>query len=152
MKAVRNDKQRVALLQEISTLPLPFQYQLETDLRTLEQNALSHVWYGQLAKQLREDSEGGWRCFCKLRFGVPIMRGREDGLFRDRWDRLIKNRFTYEEKLELMIDFPVTSLMEPDEMGRYLTAMQQHFASKHSIRLVGRDKGESEYPEVRRQA
>ena len=149
MKAIRNDVQRMALVKEISALPLPFQYRLETDLRTLEQNALSHVWYGQLGKQLREDSPDGWRRFCKLRFGVPIMRAADEG-FRDRWDRLIKNRFTYEEKLELMTDLPVTSLMDPPDMGLYLTAMQQHFAQHHSVYLTGRDRGHEQYPEARR--
>src|SRR5690606_14508197 len=77
--------------------------------RTLDQNAIAHVWYSQVARELREDDESGVKAYCKLHFGVPILRGESDE-FREKYDRLIKP-MRYDEKLELMEWFPVTSLM-----------------------------------------
>jgi hypothetical protein len=53
----------------------------------------------------------------------------------------------YELKLELMDWWPVTSLMTPAEMARFLTAVQEHFARKRII-LTGLDRGEGQYPEA----
>src|SRR3546814_5818342 len=42
--------------------------------RTLSQNAISHAWYAQIAAELRESTEYGVKCECKLRYGVPILQ------------------------------------------------------------------------------
>ena len=42
--------------------------------RTVDQNALSHVWYDQVARELGEDTELQVKAYCKLHFGVPILR------------------------------------------------------------------------------
>lgn len=94
--------------------------------RTLDQNAISHVWYGQLARELKEDNELGWKCFCKLQFGVPILRA-ENEEFRTLYDKAIKESLTYEEKLEAMKILPVTSLMNTEQLSRYLETLQKHF-------------------------
>lgn len=94
--------------------------------RSVDQNAISHVWYGQIAKQLREQSEGEVKCECKLHCGVPILRG-EDAEFRKVYDMAIKP-LTYEQKLEAMKIFPVTSLMSRKQLSRYLEAVQKMYA------------------------
>ena len=107
--------------------------------RSAQQNALQHVWYADIAKQGGEMSARDARRYCKLTIGVPIMRGDtdEDSVrFRTHWDRLIKKALTYEEKLELMDWFPVTSLMKPEQFSRYLDAVQEAFAGR-GIVLTG---------------
>jgi hypothetical protein len=100
--------------------------------RTLSANALSHVWYNQADKQLGQPI-GTARAFCKLQFGVPILRG-EDQEFRGTYDRVIKP-IPYELKLKIMAYFPVTSLMSREQMARYLTNVQVHFAANEGVIL-----------------
>lgn len=91
--------------------------------RSNDQNALSHAWYRDVATQ-KEDLTGlQARCESKLHCGVPILLTDSDK-FREQWYRMIKDRFTYEEKLELMEWFPVTSLMGTKQMSYYLERMQ----------------------------
>lgn len=97
--------------------------------RSLDQNGISHVWYEQIARELREDTALGVKCFCKLNYGIPILRAEDDG-FREKYDSLVKGRFNYEEKLELMTWFPVTSLMSKDQLSQYLAAMQSGYADR----------------------
>jgi hypothetical protein len=97
--------------------------------RSLDANAVTHVWYGQIARELGDTTEAHVKAECKLRFGVPILRA-EEADFCDMYDRLIRGRFTYEEKLELMERMPVTSLMTTDQMNRYRDAMQQAYAEQ----------------------
>jgi len=122
------------------------------EARSLDQNSLQHVWYSEIETQGREMSAGEARRFCKLTIGVPIMRGGDTPLcdqFRKGWDGLIKSRLTYEEKLELMDWFAVTSLMNREQMRRYLDTVQRTFADKGVV-LAGLEKGQDEYPEAKR--
>lgn len=96
--------------------------------RSLSQNAISHVWYEQIARELREDDAMGWRCYCKLHHGVPILRA-EDAPFREFYDASIK-RLTYEQKLQAMKFVPVTSIMTKEQLSDYLEDVQQDFRSR----------------------
>lgn len=96
--------------------------------RSLDQNAISHAWYEQIARELREDDALGWKCFSKLHFGVPILRA-EDDEFRESYDAVIKYR-TYEQKLLAMKYWPVTSLMTIPQLSKYLKAMQAEFINR----------------------
>ena len=105
--------------------------------RSLPQNSLTHRWYEQLSRELREDNALGWKCFCKLHYGVPILRA-EDEQFRETYDAVIKP-LTYERKLIAMRAWPVTSLMSKDQLSQYLELMRAGFADR--VRL--------EFPEVK---
>jgi len=96
--------------------------------RSSDQNAISHAWYGQLAAELREDDELGWKCYCKLHHGVPILRAESDH-FRENYDAAIKG-LTYEQKLKVMRLLPVTSLMTKAQLSKYLEAVQDDFAKR----------------------
>lgn len=96
--------------------------------RSAAQNRLAFLWYKAASDQIQDDTVEGKRAYCKLHFGVPIRR--EDETFREVYDRVIRP-LTYAQKLEIMvspIDFPVTRDMSVKEMGRYLEAMEVHFA------------------------
>jgi len=105
--------------------------------RTLDFNAQSHVWYEQLARELREDDAIGWKCFCKLNFAVPIMRA-EDAEFREFYDSSIKQSLSYEQKLAAMKYLPVSSLMTNPQFKKYCDEMQKHFLAR-GVRLEFKD-------------
>ena len=93
--------------------------------RSVPQNSISHAWYEQLARELKEDDALGWKCYSKLHIGVPIMRV-EDEEFRSAHDAVLK-RLTYEQKLIAMRHWPVTSIMSKTQLSKYLEMMQDHF-------------------------
>lgn len=105
--------------------------------RSLPQNAITHAWYGQMARELREDDALGWKCYCKLHHGVPILRA-EDEEFHEAYDTVIKP-LSYEKKIIAMRCWPVTSLMTKDQLSRYGDAVQTDFAGR-GVRL--------EYPQA----
>lgn len=99
---------------------------LRAKKRSLDQNALAAVWYEQMAREDRQYDALGHKSYCKLVHGVPLLRA-EDAEFRERYDSLIRARFSYEEKLELMRWFPITSLMSVDQLSRYLVAVRDDY-------------------------
>jgi hypothetical protein len=106
--------------------------------RSLPSNALSHVWYDYADKMLSEQI-GVTRRYCKLHFGVPIMRAESED-FRRKYDKVVKPH-DYETKLlEIMDILTVTSLMSREQMHRYLTAVQVHYANERGLVLEA--KGE----------
>lgn len=109
--------------------------------RSIDQNSISHAWYEQLARELREDDAIGWKCYCKLHHGVPILRA-EDAEFREAYDATIKG-MTYEKKLKAMRLLPVSSLMTKEQLSKYLVEIQADFACKN-VRL--------EFPDQERMA
>lgn len=94
--------------------------------RTKEQNKLQRLWCMEAAEQLGDRTAEEVRGFCKLHYGVPIMREGHDD-FRETYDRLIKP-LPYETKLAFMmepLDFPITRLMTVGEKSQYLDAMHK---------------------------
>jgi hypothetical protein len=105
--------------------------------RSSKQNRHSHAWYGQLARELREDDEAGWKAFCKLHFGVPILRAEEPD-FRAEYDAKILGQ-SYETKLLIMRWMPVTSLMTKLQLKKYEEKVQEHFKDRHGVKLTYED-------------
>lgn len=101
--------------------------------RSIPQNSFTHAWYGQLARELREDDELGWKCYCKLHHGVPILRA-EDAEFRETYDAAIKG-LTYEQKLKVMRLLPVTSLMTKAQLSKYADAVRDDFKDNYGVTL-----------------
>lgn len=104
-----------------------------TQTRSELQNALSFAWYAELANNLKEDTASGYRCFCKLHFGIGIMRA-DDEEFRKVYDTVIK-KLSYEEKLKIMAILPVTSLMNTKQLTEYLDLMKAHYYEKNGYDL-----------------
>lgn len=97
---------------------------------TYEQHKLENLWHREASEQLSDERPEEKRAYCKLNFGVPILRG-EDEDFRKAYDRCIRPR-TYEEKLLMMaipLDFPVTRLMKTGQKKRYLDDVWAHYSS-----------------------
>lgn len=99
--------------------------------RTARQNRLNRLWMTEIAEQV-----GGWsaedaRGYCKLHFGVPILRA-EDEAFAANYDALIRP-LPYEHKLKLMMvpfDFGITRLMSTKQQTAYLDAVHRHFSEQ----------------------
>ncbi len=97
--------------------------------RSLDQNALSHCWYEQISRELRQDTALRVKCECKLNYGVPILRA-EDAEFREFYDKANKRTLSYEEKIDAMRFVPVTSEMTVKQLSQYLEAMQTAYAKR----------------------
>lgn len=100
--------------------------------RSLDQNAVIHIWYAEIAMQLKEDDALGWKCFAKLHCGIPILRA-EDIEFKTFYDGAIKG-LTYEQKLSAIKFIPVTSIMTKPQLTKYAQAMQELFIER-GVRL-----------------
>lgn len=96
--------------------------------RSLSQNAISHIWYGDVSKILKEYDPGQVKCLCKLNLGVPILRAEDEEF--NRACELCLDHLTYEEKIEAMEILPVTSRMNTDQMSRYLEGMQRNYEGR----------------------
>jgi hypothetical protein len=99
--------------------------------RSGAQNAATHVLYEMIAQAFPHDDAAGWKRYCKLHFGVPILRA-EDPQFREVYDQSIK-LLPYETKLAVMAYFPVTSIMDKDQIGRYIDALRADFEPRGVI-------------------
>jgi hypothetical protein len=107
--------------------------------RSTEQNRLAFKWYVEISDQTGEDREDV-RARCKLEIGVPILRAEQEK-FRATYDRLIRP-LTYPEKLALVrdIELPVTSLMNVDQMSRYLDVVFRRHAEIGVVLTIPPDR------------
>lgn len=104
--------------------------------RTLDQNGLWFGMYTRIAEMTQIGAADDARRYCKLHFGVPIMRRDCEG-FRDGWNRMFLH-LTYEEKLALMGDcptlgpdgFPVTRLFDRKQGIEYTDRIAAEFIAK----------------------
>jgi C-terminal processing protease CtpA/Prc len=95
--------------------------------RSLDQNNLVGKWYRDAEAQGDQTAEE-YRAYCKLHFGVPIMRKGSER-YKEKYDRLFKDRYTYEEKLEWMQepgDYPVTRVMSVKQFAQFMDKVREH--------------------------
>lgn len=104
--------------------------------RTLDQNALWFAMYQRIAQMTEIGDVEDARRYCKLHFGVPIMR-KADEDFRHAWGVSFL-MLTYETKLELMgpcalfgpDGFPVTRLFDRAQGIAYTDKIVTEFSAK----------------------
>lgn len=130
-RIIKNKPDLESLFTYLSNFKLPFTINVKQGKdRSVEQNSLAFKWYLE-AEQQGDMRANEYRGFCKLRFGVPILRAESEE-FRELYDKHFKG-IGYEDKLEIMsseqFDFPVTRLMKTGQMTRYLQDVQDHFKS-----------------------
>ena len=98
--------------------------------RSNEQNRLQQMWHLEAAEQLQDETAEQKRGYCKLHFGVPILRA-ENPKYREKYDRLIRP-YPYEHKIELMmvpLDFPVSRLMTTGQCKRFLDEICDYYTN-----------------------
>lgn len=96
--------------------------------RTPEQNRLQRMWHLEAAEQLADETAEEKRGYCKLHFGIPILRAESDQ-YREAYDKFIRP-LDYEAKLAMMmvpLDYPVTRLMTTAQKTQYLDAVWKHY-------------------------
>ena len=126
-----NPRAREYAAKLVATAPDGWVARITPPPRTGAQNAGTHVLYEIIAQELPEDDAAGWKRYCKLHFGVPILRAEAPD-FREAYDKSIKP-LPYETKLAVMAYWPVTSLMDKDQIGRYIDAIRADFEPRGVI-------------------
>lgn len=137
-RSITNEYQRRKAIEEIEKHSLPFMISTSKGRRrSTEQNRLQRRWMNDISKRWDGMTPENVRGFCKLTFGVPILRA-ENELFCERYDAILKP-LPYEQKLQLMqepLDLPVTRIMTTGQKTDYLNQIQRHFAEQ-GIWLAG---------------
>jgi hypothetical protein len=124
-----DDIRRQRALQLVKTAPDGYVMTLQEPARNLDQNALVHALYADIAQALPDHDALGWKSYCKLHHGVPILRAEDDD-FRAFYDGAMKKALSYEQKIEAMKFVPVTSLMTKSQLSKYAEAVRHDFSGR----------------------
>jgi hypothetical protein len=131
-RIVETEHDRAVLIRFIEKKRLPFTTTMtDGKHRTDHQNKLQRQWVAEISQQLGDMTPEEVRGYCKLAFGVPILR-QENDAFRAAYDATIKP-LNYEAKLRLMMepfDFGVTRIMTTRQKTAYLDAVHRHFSEQ----------------------
>lgn len=131
-RIIENEYERRTLMKFIEGHKLPMTAKVEAvGKRSARQNRLNRQWMLDIAEQM-----DGWeaeyaRGYCKLHFGIPILRNEDEG-FCAEYDAVVRP-LPYEMKLRLMMvpfDFGVTRLMNVRQQTAYLDAVHRHFSDQ----------------------
>lgn len=106
--------------------------------RTKGQNSLQHKWYAEAAEQLRDHTAGEYKCYCKITFGVPILRGSDEG-FNAMWEKRVSH-LPREQQMELVEFISVTSLLSSKEKSLYLDQTQRFLIERGVHLTIPEDK------------
>ena len=139
-RAIKNDDDLTLLNVYLKGRKRPFTVDItEGRDRSTEQNRLAWKWYIEISDQTGEDREDV-RARCKLEIGVPILREAHEK-FRFTYDKLIRP-LAYPEKLALIRDteMPVTSLMNVEQMSRYLDIVFRRHAEIGVVLTIPPDR------------
>jgi hypothetical protein len=131
---VRNATELLNFLQSTELRGFGYRYYWEKigEKRSISANALSHVWYSEIAKQKGDETPEDVKRHCKAHYGIPILiRGSKE--FAEKYSRIIKANLTTEQRIEIMEWFPVTRLMNKEQMKEYLDTMQIEYGKQGII-------------------
>jgi hypothetical protein len=130
-RIIETEQARDMLVKFIQGRPMPFTATVtDGKHRTTHQNRLQRQWMVEIAAQLGDRTPEEVRGYCKLHFGIPILR--ENDAFRKDYDNLVRP-LPYEAKLKLMMepfDFGVTRIMSTRQKTEYLDAVHRHFSEQ----------------------
>lgn len=133
-RTVENEQQLAMLSQLLQSQKKPFTVSITAGKhRSTDQNRLQRLWVNEVAEQMPGTFESAEhvRGYCKLHYGVPILRNENDA-FRIEYDQVVKP-LPYDGKLRLMMepfDFGITRLMTTRQKKAYLDALHKHFTEQ----------------------
>jgi hypothetical protein len=131
-RIVETEYERRQLIRFIEGHKLPMTASVQAvGKRSARQNRLNRQWMLDIAAQLDGWTAEEARGYCKLHFGIPILRA-EDEAFGAEYDAVVRP-LPYELKLKLMMvpfDFGVTRLMGTKQQTAYLDAVHRHFSEQ----------------------
>ncbi len=136
-RIIRTETDRDMAATWLQNMKPPFQVAVTSgSIRSLEQNALSHKWYQEVAHQREDMTVNEVRAECKLIFGVPILR-EENEKFRETYDRILKP-LSYEEKINFIetTELPITRIMTVGQLSKYLDRMSDHFMKQGLVLTI----------------
>lgn len=129
---IESEYDRTAMLRFIENHALPMSLTItKGSKRSTKQNRLSRQWMLDIARDLEGWTAEEARGYCKLHFGIPILRA-ENETFALEYDAVVRP-LPYEMKLKLMMvpfDFGVTRLMSTKQQTAYLDAVHRHFSEQ----------------------
>jgi hypothetical protein len=96
--------------------------------RSTKQNNSIYMLYSQVAEQAEDQTILDITRFCKLQFGVPILRASSPR-FRGVWDKSLGLTLTYEQKIISMDFLHVTSEFDRDEASQYIHTLLDYYNS-----------------------
>lgn len=137
-RTIQTPDQIPSLLRLIGNRKLPVTVTV-TDgaAKTTRQNKTQFMWFKEVAEQLGDRSAGDVRKEAKLTLGVPILRS-ENEAFRVKYDRILRP-LPYQDKLELMEWFPITSLMTTKQHTAFLDAVFRKFTQQGVVLTMPED-------------
>lgn len=127
---VTDAESAVRLYAHLGNFPMPYTVTVKPgEPRSLDQNALFHVWMGEIARHRGDTTAARVKAEYHIEFGIPLLRSDPDysafigkalgGLRYDEVANLIERGFV-----------PCTSLMTVPQMRQYLDHVQQQEAAK----------------------
>lgn len=138
---IETEEQKSALIARLGGVKPPFTVALlEGRHRTLKQNRLQRKWMIEIGRGMGVTPEEA-RGYCKLVFGVPLLR-EESEFFKERYDDVLRG-LAWPQKLKLMmepLDLPVTRIMTVKQKTEYLDRVYKHFTIEHGFPLTEPDQ------------
>ena len=86
-------------------------------MRSNRVNRTTHMWYGEMAAQDESEDALGWKNYCKLTYGVPILLTDPD--FTELYEAALEP-FDYETQLKRIQFIDVTSIMSKEQGKEYM--------------------------------
>jgi hypothetical protein len=110
-----------------------------TFARTMNQNALLHKWFGQIAKQ-QDETASAVKGYCHRHFGLPIRLRNPQ--FAWVWKHSGES-LNYEQQCSLLASgvLRISSGMTTKELSEYMDEIEQHYRPK-GVHLVQPDDAE----------
>ena len=129
------DSELQALIEYLRHVSMPFTVTVSAGkIRTYKQNALVHMWFGEIAKQKNESPE--WvKCECKAWCGIPILRA-EDVIFAEWYAKTIARIADIRERIEALQYVPCTSIMTTEQLGRMCDAVFRKYTQEGVILTI----------------
>tara|TARA_R110000751_G_scaffold65483_2_gene133971 strand:- start:15157 stop:15573 length:417 start_codon:yes stop_codon:yes gene_type:complete len=132
MRAALTAQDAGRLAEWVEGLPIPFTLTMrEGKVRSLNQNALLHKWFGEIAKQTHSTADQVKR-ECKFYQGCPILMA-EDPQFVAFLSHL--KSLTIEQKIAAMDYISVTSVMTTKQLGAMCDAVEAKYLPQ-GVRLT----------------
>ena len=124
---VSSEQTKENVKREIDAVFLDKKYarvKIDAGKRTLSQNALKSVWYGDIAKYRGDVTAKDVERECKYKYGLPIIRRSQ---MQNYVHENITDKLPYEKRIKVMDCFAVTSIMSVKELKEYLEMMQSDY-------------------------
>jgi len=127
-KKAMDDKPRIAVNHKqavyiICEADYPIEIRKFKPKRTGRQNNTTHLWYHEMAVQDEQYDELGWKSYCKLTYGVPILLVDPD--FAEFYEAALKP-FDYETQMKRIRFIDITSIMDKQQGKLYMDMLYRN--------------------------